>query len=508
MRCILAIDQGSSATKVIVFRQDGTIAASAVREVSCLFPRPGIVEQDPQALYGSVIEAVRKCLSAFETDGGSLSEIASCGISNQRETFLLWDAAGTPLCRAVSWQCERSADICAEIRCGPLAQEVMERTGLLPVPYFSGTKLLWLLRNEPTVREAVSGGRARFGTIDTWLLWRLTNGEAYATDYTNASRTLLFDIDRLSWDAELRSAWDASDLLLPACHPSVHSFGETDFEGALPRKIPIDALIGDSHAAAFGEGCVAPGMVKATLGTGCSLLMDTGEERRAARVGIVSTINWSTRESVHYALEGIIVSCGATLSWMRDQFGFLDDGADAERIATSVPDNGGVYVIPAFSGLGSPRWRSAIRGSIVGLSFASTRAHAVRAALESIPYQIAEVLSTIARSGGVRPVELRVDGGLTVNRLVLQILADTVGIPVISYGLREASALGAAMLAGLGARLYASLDALPRLSELPRRYEPGPGAAAAKRRFEEWLRYVDHSAAAPGLENPGERSRP
>jgi len=491
MPCLLAIDQGSSATKAVIFHADGSVAASAAQEVSCRYPRPGFVEQDPEAIYLSVLESIRRCVAAFTGAGGRAPDIASCGISNQRETFLLWDGTGAPLCDAVSWQCERSASICAAMRDGARAAEVSRRTGLPIVPYFSGTKLLWLLRNEAAVRHAVHGGRARFGTIDTWLLWRLTNGAAYATDYTNASRTLLFDIDHLSWDDRLRDAWEAADLVLPTCFHSVHPFGETDFEGILPRKVRVDAMIGDSHAASFGERCIAPGMVKVTLGTGSSLLMDTGDERLGARDGIVSTINWSTSGRVHYALEGIIVSSGATVAWMRDQLGILETSADAERVATSVPDNGGVYVIPGFSGLGSPRWRSGVRASIVGLSFASTRAHVVRAALESVPFQIAEVLAAMARHGGARPVELRVDGGLTTNRFVLQLLADVAGIPVTSYGVSDVSALGAAMLAGLGAGLYASPDSLPPPAGSPPRYAPGPGAAAARRELSAWLDHVD-----------------
>lgn len=490
MPLLLAIDQGTSATKVVIFRDDGTVAASAAVEVACTCPRPGFVEQDPEALSRSVIEAVRRCIAALTDRGGAAADIVSCGISNQRETFLLWDEKGVPLGNAVSWQCERSAAACARLRGGELAGEVTSRTGLLLVPYFSGTKLLWLMENDPAIRAAARAGHVRFGTIDTWLLWRLTGGSAHATDFTNASRTLLFNVDDLAWDPRLCEAWKAADLVLPSCRPSVHPFGETDFEGTLPRRVRIDAMIGDSHAAAFGERCFSPGMVKATLGTGSSLLMDVGERRLPARNGNVSTINWSTATTVHFALEGIIVSCGATIAWMRAQLGLLGDSAEAEALAASVADNGGVYLVPAFSGLGSPRWKSSVRASIVGLTFASTRAHLVRAALESIPFQVAEVLSCMAEAGATRPAELRADGGLSANRFVMQLLADTAGLPVTSFGLPEVSALGAAMLAGLGAGIYGSLDALPPLPRAPRRYEPGPGAEAAHRELDAWLHHV------------------
>jgi len=491
MSHLLAIDQGTSATKTVVFDVQGRIAASATQQVDCSFPRPGFVEQDPNAVYRSVIESVRRCMAIFKERGGDPADIASCGISNQRETFLLWDQRGMPLGNAVSWQCERSADICAQLRTGALGEEVSRRTGLLITPYFSATKLLWLLENDAETRRAVRSGGVRFGTVDTWLLWCLTRGGSYATDYTNASRTLLFNIDGLDWDEHLRATWDISDLLLPPCHSSVHPYGETDFDGAIPGKVRIDAMIGDSHAAAFGERCFTPGMVKATMGTGSSLLMDVGETRCPARSGIVSTICWSVPGSVHYALEGIIVSCGATVAWLRDRLGLVAESTDTEALAVSVPDNGGVYLVPAFSGLGSPRWKSNLRASIVGLTFASGRAHVVRAALESIPYQIADVLAAMQEAGGMKPVELRVDGGMTTNRFVMQLLADVAAVPVVNVGFPEVSALGAAMLAGLGAGVYRSLDDLPKLPSTALRYCAGPGAARARDDYREWGRILE-----------------
>jgi glycerol kinase len=487
---ILAIDQGTSGTKTVVFDDQGKIAATGTWELACSFPRPGFVEQDPTALYQSVIESVRRCVAAFRDRGGDPADIASCGISNQRETFLLWDARGRPLCNAVSWQCERSADICARIRSAAFSEEISRRTGLLITPYFSGTKLLWLIENDAALRRAVHSGAVRFGTVDTWLLWCLTHGASYATDYTNASRTLLFNTGTLDWDEHILTTGDLTGLVLPPCRPSVYAYGETDFDGTFPRKVRIDAMIGDSHAAAFGERCFTAGMVKATMGTGSSVLMDVGEARCPASAGIVSTICWSTRESVHYALEGIIVSCGATVAWLRDQLGLVADSADTEAMAASVPDNGGVYLIPAFSGLGSPRWKSNVRASIVGLTFASGRAHVVRAALESIPYQIADVLAAMREAGGARPLELRVDGGMTTNRFVMQLLADLTDVPVVNVGFPEVSALGAAMLAGLGAEIYRSLDELPALPSTALRYTAGPGTPRARDGYGEWGRIL------------------
>jgi glycerol kinase len=487
---ILAIDQGTSSTKTVVFDAGGAITASASVGLECSFPRPGFVEQDPEAIYRSVIESVRRCLESFKEHDGDPADIASCGISNQRETFLLWNKDGKPLGDAVSWQCERSAEICSRLRAGALGEEVSRRTGLLITPYFSATKLLWLLENDAEIRRAVRRGGVRFGTIDTWLLWCLTRGSTYATDHTNASRTLLFNIDDLNWDEHLRETWNISELMLPSSHPSVHPYGETDFEGAFPGRIRIDAMIGDSHAAAFGERCFTPGMVKATMGTGSSLLMEVGETRCQARAGIVSTICWSLPGNVHYALEGIIVSCGATIAWLRDQLGLIADSAETEAVASSVPDNGGVYLVPAFSGLGSPRWKSNLRASILGLTFSSGRAHVVRAALESIPYQIADVLAAMQEASGMKPVELRVDGGMTTNTLVMQLLADVADVPVVNVGFPEVSALGAAMLAGLGAGLYRSLDELPPLPSTVLRYRAGPGASRAREDYAEWGRVL------------------
>ncbi len=378
--------------------------------------------------------------------------------------------------------------ICERLQAEGLAAEVAARTGLLITPYFSGTKLLWLIENDPAVRHAVHGGRACFGTVDTWLLHRLTRGGCYATDYTNASRTLLFNIDDLAWDTRLLSRWGLTDLHLPSVHPSVHPFGETDFEGTLPRPLPIMAMIGDSHAAAFGEGCVTPGKAKVTIGTGSSVLVNVGTKRRAAGTGIVSTVCFGLPGEAHYALEGIIVSCGATIAWMRDQLGLFADSGETEAMAREAGDSAGVYVVPAFSGLGSPHWRMNLKASIVGLTFASGRNHIVRAALESIPYQITDVMEAISSCAGITPAELRVDGGMTGNGFVLQLLADLVGAPVITIGTAHVSALGAAALAGFGAGIYRGAEELADLAREMRRFTAGEGAPEARRRYEGWKR--------------------
>ncbi|MGA2976599.1 MAG: glycerol kinase GlpK [Spirochaetia bacterium] len=490
MNHILAIDQGTSGTKAVIFDAEGGIAAAATAELASSFPRPGFVEQDPRAILGSVIEAVGACTARFRDAGGDPRDIITCGISNQRETFLLWDARGTPLCNAVSWQCERSVAICERLRAEGQSAEVAARTGLIIAPYFSGTKLLWLMENDPAVRAAVRAGAARFGTVDAWLLQSLTRDGAFATDHTNASRTLLFNIDSLTWDDHLLKTWGLADLILPPAYPSQHPYGETDFDGALPRPVPIDAMIGDSHAAAFGEGCISAGSAKATMGTGSSVLMNVGGKRCLSHGGMVATICWSLPGRVQYALEGIIISCGATIAWLRDQLGLFAASADTEEIARAVQDSGGVFLVPAFSGLGSPHWRMSLKASIVGLSFATGRNHIVRAALESIPFQIADVIASMETDTGLRPTALRVDGGMTSNGFVVQFLADLLGIPVVSMGIAEASAFGAAAIAGLGAGVYSGLEELAGLPRSETWFRVGPDSGQAKKRHEEWKRIL------------------
>jgi glycerol kinase len=486
----LSIDQGTSGSKAVVFDAEGKIAAAATAELASSFPRPGFVEQDPRVIYRSVIKAVTSCVARFRDAGGDPGSIATCGITNQRETFLLWDARGTPLCNAVSWQCDRSVAICERLRADGWSAKVAARTGLIITPYFSGTKLLWLMENDPVVRAAVRAGYARFGTIDAWLLQNLTHGGVWATDFTNASRTLFFDINTLAWDRDILTSWGLADLLLPPVYPSQHPYGETDFEGALPRPVPIDAMIGDSHAAAFGEGCISPGDTKATMGTGSSVLMNVGEKRCLSRSGMVSTICFSLPGHVHYALEGIIISCGSIITWLRDQLGLFADSIGTEKMALAVPDADGVFLVPAFSGLGAPHWKMDLKASIVGLTFSSGKNHVVRAALESIPYQIADVISSMESDAGLRPSSLRVDGGMTANRFVVQFLTDLLGIPVVSMGMAEASAFGAAALAGLGAGVYRSMK---EIAALPRNETPfgvGPDSDRAKERYGDWKKIL------------------
>ncbi len=496
---ILAIDQGTSGTKAIVFDGEGRLVAQATEPLSSSFPASGFVEQDPRGIYQNVLAAVKACVERFRADVSSdLTHITCCGISNQRETFCLWTSSGTPLCNAIVWQCKRSVDICNRLKGSSVEAEVIRRTGLMMDPYFSGTKLLWLCENHPQIKEAVNSGKAMFGTVDTWLLYRLTQGRRFFTDYTNASRTLFFTIEQLHWDEDLLKQFNLQGLKLPEAKPSSFPYGSSDFEGLLPRAIPISAMIGDSHAAAFGEGCFTAGTAKATLGTGCSILLSTGSKRIASTTGMVTTICWSTADRVDYALEGIIVTCGATINWLRDSLGLFAQSRDTEAMAGSVPDTNGVYLVPAFSGLGAPHWQMDLKAAILGLTFGCNKNHIVRAALESIPYQIKDVIVAMERDSGIPLRQLRADGGITANRFVMQFLADLLQTEVVSIEIQDVSALGAAYMAGLQQGIYDSIDQIAKLSLGRKSFVPGSDADRQKARMghQGWLRTIRELVAA------------
>nr|WP_236668800.1 glycerol kinase GlpK [Hymenobacter rubidus] len=482
----MAIDQGTSSTKTLLFDATGQVVARATVPLPTNYFGNGYVEQDPEGIYQNVLDSVGQCLTAFTTAGGNLTDIKSAGISNQRETFVVWNAAGKPLHPAVVWQCKRSIGVCERLKAAGLEDEVQARTGLFIDPYFSGTKLIWLNENVPAVREAIHAGQAYFGTVDTWLLYKLTNGQRYLTDHTNASRTLFFNLHTLNWDADLLAKFGLGRLNLPAPRPSASSFGATTFGGLLSQPVRLTAMMGDSHAAAFGEGCFAPGTAKATLGTGSSILMNIGPAPKTSQHGMVTTICWSMEGRVDYALEGVIVTCGATIEWLKNSLGLFAESRDTEALATAVPDNGGVYLVPAFSGLGAPHWQMDRKASITGLTFGSTKNHLVRAALESIPFQIQDVLQAMAQDTGLPLAELMVNGGLTANRFVLQLLADLLGTPVSNQNSPDISAQGAAYLAGLQAGLYPDLAYLETLATGRNSIRPGAGAPAAQAAHAGW----------------------
>ncbi|SHI59286.1 FGGY family carbohydrate kinase [Pseudozobellia thermophila] len=463
---ILSIDQGTSGTKAILFHTSGRLVAKATEPLKSYYPKPGFVEQDPDEIYNSVIGAVKKCCDVFKgKNQGEMPNIVSCGISNQRETFVIWDKNGNPLRNAVVWQCKRSVAICEELDREGLEESINKKTGLTIDPYFSATKVIWLYRNEDRIKRAIDRGEAFFGTIDSWLLFKLTKGEKYLTDHTNASRTLLYNIFDLKWDAGLIGDFGVSGLRLPEVLPSASHYGESDFDGVFERAVPITGMIGDSHAAFFGEGCFETGMAKATLGTGSSILWNAEQVGAENKSGVLTTVAYSLDAKVNYAFEGVIVSCGSTLEWLRSQLGVFSSNEEIETMATSLTDNEGVYLVPAFSGMGAPYWEKGWKGSIHGLTFGTTKNHLVRAALESIAFQIKDVIQAIELETGHHLKELNVDGGITANRFLMQFMADLLQKPVINIGISDVSALGAAFVSGMGAGIWKKTDELPRFEE-------------------------------------------
>ncbi|MFD1770792.1 FGGY family carbohydrate kinase [Sphingobacterium suaedae] len=455
---ILAIDQGTSGTKALIFNEQGRSVARGSVPLKTIYLAGGFVEQDPEDIYQNVRSAVRDCIKEFTSKGHQSSDIITCGISNQRETFVLWDGTGSPLLNAIVWQCKRSTHICKTWIEHGYDAVIREKTGLLADPYFSASKIVWVSENHEHVRAALNKNSTFFGTVDTWLLYRLSGRQAYKTDHTNASRTMLMNLETLAWDQDILRDLDLTKLQLPIIQPSSSHFGYTDFEGILPAAIPIDAMIGDSHAAAFGEGCFDHGTAKVTLGTGCSILMNVGSRMQPSKTGLVSTICYSMGDHISYAQEGVIVSCGATLEWFKNELGILNSTHEAEQMALTVNDSQGVFVIPAFSGLGAPYWDMHRRAEIKGLSFSSNKNHIVRAALESIPFQINDVLQTMETDTGISLNEIRVNGGITANGFVMQCLANLVTPIVMHADQPDISALGAAYLAGLQRGIWKSVD--------------------------------------------------
>ncbi len=485
---VLAIDAGTTGITVLLAGQDGALISRGYREFPQHFPRPGWVEHDPEEIWQATIAAAGEVLA----DGGVRP--VAVGITNQRETFLFWDrASGRPLYNAIVWQCRRSASICEELRSAGLEPEVRRKTGLLLDPYFSGTKALWLARERPDIAAAVRSGAATFGTIDTWLAYRLSGGRVHATDVTNAARTLAYDIDRLDWDDALLDAFALDRKAMPEVKPSASLFGETVASGAIPAGVPIAALAGDQQAALFGQACFEPGQVKATYGTGCFILMNTGAKRVDSSAGLLTTLAASGAGKTVYALEGSIFIAGAAIQWCRDNMGFIEGTADAERLAASVPDSGGVVFVPAFVGLGTPYWGPDARGAIYGLTRGTMPAHIVRAATESMAFQAQDVLDIMERESGIRASELRVDGGAAANDFLMQLQCDLADTALSRPESVESTGLGAAYLAGIATGFWKDEAEVASLRREERRFRPGAEAASRRRGRERW------SAAVEGL---------
>ncbi len=461
---ILAIDQGTSSTKTLIFDAQGRAVAKGSEPLKTMYLKDGFVAQDPEGFSQNVLKSVKKCLSDFKKKGGTAADIKACGISNQRETFVIWNKSGKPLHNAIVWQCKRSIAICERLKNRGFESEIKEKTGLIIDPYFSGTKLLWLFENTPSVKTAILSGEAYFGTIDTWLLYKLTNGQSYFTDYTNASRTLFLNLKTLDWDRDLLKKWGLESLNLPELKSSSAHFGESRFENIFKHPLSITSMIGDSHAAAFGEGCFSAGTAKATMGTGCSILMNIGDTPKMSQNGMLTTICWSIEGRVDYAFEGAIVSCGATIEWLKNEMGLFKNSKETQAMAESVTDNNGVYLIPAFSGLGAPHWDMNRKASISGLTFDCNKNHIVRSALESISYQIKDVIVAMEQDAHMSLEALNTDGGITSNTFIMQFLTDLLGIPVSKISISDVSALGAAYLAGLAIGFYKDLNTLKNLN--------------------------------------------
>ncbi|MFC5283568.1 FGGY family carbohydrate kinase [Pedobacter alpinus] len=488
-RYILSIDQGTSGTKTLIFDANGEVVAKATKSLKTHYGEDGFVEQNPEEIYANALASVKDCLTEFEKAGGDITKIASCGISNQRETFVVFDKNGKPLYNAVVWQCKRSIAICNQLKSDGLEPLITERTGLIIDPYFSGTKLVWLYQNVEKVKHAIDAGEAYFGTVDTWLLYKLTNGEQYLTDHTNASRTLFFNLKTLSWDQEILTALGLANLNLPKIKPSSADYGLTTINGLFNEPLKVSAMIGDSHAAAFGEGCFSSGTAKATLGTGCSVLMNIGESPKVSNKGMMTTICWSMEGRVDYALEGVIVSCGSTIEWLKNELGLFKNSIETETMAQAVSNNNGVYLIPAFSGLGAPYWDMNRKAEIVGLNFNCNRNHIVRAALESVAFQLKDVILAMEEDAGVTLSMLMVNGGMSANQFLIQLISDTLQCTIGKGNNPDVSALGAGLLAGLHVGVYPDLDSISQIRSNFRSFKPDE--SASEKYHQEWLGYVN-----------------
>jgi len=467
MRCILALDQGTTSSRAIVFDQAGSIRASAQQEFRQIFPQPGWVEHDATEIWATQSGVMHEALAKA---GVAARDVAAIGITNQRETTVVWErASGRPIAHAIVWQDRRTAPMCDELRAAGHAETIARKTGLVIDAYFSGTKLKWLLDHVPGARARAQRGELAFGTIDSWLVFQLSGGKAHVTDASNASRTMLFDIRRGDWDDELLALLDVPRAVLPQVVASSGICAETLVGGT---RIPIAGIAGDQQAALFGQACLAPGLAKNTYGTGCFLLINTGREAVASRNNLVTTVAWKRGDALDYALEGSVFIGGAVVQWLRDGLQIIRAAPDVEALAASVPNSGGVFFVPAFAGLGAPHWDAYARGSIFGLTRGASAAHLARAALESIAFQSADVLDAMQKDAGITLTELRVDGGATANDLLMQFQADLLGVPVVRPQVLETTALGAAYLAGLAVGYWNSTDEIAANWRVDRRFEP------------------------------------
>ena len=484
---IMALDAGTTSNRCILFDQEGRVRAAAQKEFPQIFPKPGWVEHDAREIWatqlGVAVEAMGKI-------GATAADITAIGITNQRETTVVWDrATGEPVYNAIVWQCRRTSAYCDELKARGYAEAIRRKTGLVVDAYFSGPKIRWILDNVPGARRRAEAGELLFGTVETWLIWLLTGGRVHVTDYSNASRTMLFNINTLDWDEELLDLMDIPRSMLPTPVPSSQVYGETD-PGFFGRSIPIAGAAGDQQAALFGQACFTPGQAKNTYGTGCFLLMNTGDKPVFSSSGLVTTVAWGLGSRVSYALEGSIFVAGAAIQWLRDEMRLIDSAADSEYHAGKVSDTAGCYVVPAFTGLGAPYWDQYARGAIVGLTRGVNKNHIIRATLESIAYQVSDVLEAMRADSGIALTSLKVDGGASSNNVLMQLQADILQVTVHRPVCVETTALGAAYLAGLAVDYWSSQEEIARNWAVDRTFLPAITTQERDKKLQGWKRAV------------------
>ncbi len=485
MRYVLALDQGTTSSRALLFDHDGNVHSVAQREFTQIFPQPGWVEHNPEEIAATQIAVA---LEALAKAGAQPGDVAAIGITNQRETTVVWDrATGEPVCNAIVWQDRRTSTFCQQLKARGHETFIQQRTGLLIDAYFSGSKISWILELVPGARQLADAGRLAFGTVDSWLVWKLTGGRVHITDASNASRTMLFNLHTGGWDQELLDLFRVPASMMPAVHSSSEVYGEVTAVAGL-NGISIAGIAGDQQAALFGQRCTSPGLTKNTYGTGCFMLQSTGNRAVASTHRLLTTVAWKIGKETYYAIEGSVFVGGAVVQWLRDGLGIIHSSSEVEALANSVPDNGGVYFVPAFVGLGAPHWDSYARGAIFGLTRGGNAGHIARAALESIAYQVADLMDAVQTDAGTPLQELRVDGGATANDSLMQFQADILGVPVVRPAMTETTALGAAFLAGLGSGFWKEVRTISELPREERRFEPRlprPNANALRQRWNE-----------------------
>ena len=490
-RFILAIDQSTSATKVILFNRNGKVVDRITIAHEQYYPSPGFVEHDPVEIFTNTIQGIEKILKA---NNASEENLASIAITNQRETAMIWDKhSGEPVANAAVWQCQRGAEYCDELKGKGFTPMVSEKTGLIIDPYFSASKLRWLMNNKPELKEKAANSELLLGTMDSWLLWKLTGGKVHATDYSNACRTLLFNINTLEWDDELINLFDLEKSMFPEVKFSNEIFGYTEPSVIFDKPLPISGLLGDSHAALFGQNCFLPGMGKATYGTGSSIMMNIGEEPIPSPEGLVTSIGYGLDKKIFYVYEGNIHCTGDTINWLKNDLQLINDASETEALACSVDENNGVYLVPAFVGLGAPYWDNSARACLSGMARNTKKAHVVRAALESIAYQVKDLISLMEEKGEIQLQELRVDGGPTKNSFLMQFQSDMLGRTVVRAEIEEVSALGATFMAGLATGFWKDLDEIASLRESALEYNPKLDSENTKELYSGWKKAVERA---------------